>query len=43
MVRVTFGKEERMTYRLLTDAEKAINRNRTIQHFCMLMGDKMYM
>lgn len=43
MVRVTLGKEERMTYRLLTDAEKAINRNRAIQHFCMLMGDKMYM
>ena len=43
MVRVTLCKEERMTYRLLTDAEKAINRNRTIQNLCWMLGDKKYM
>ena len=32
-----------MTYRLLTDAEKAVNRGRTVQHLCWLLGDKMYM
>ena len=32
-----------MTYRLMTPAEKGINRNRAIQHFCWLLGDKMYM
>lgn len=32
-----------MTYRLLTPAEKAINRNRTIQNYCWLLGDAIYM
>ena len=32
-----------MTYRLMTPAEKGINRNRAIQHLCWLLGDKMYM
>jgi len=32
-----------MTYRLLTDAEKAVNRDRTVNHLCWLLGGKMYM
>jgi hypothetical protein len=43
MVQNQGEEEKRMTYRLMTPAEKGINRNRSIQHFCWLLGDKMYM